>query len=145
MTFFKKNGKIKLRREKADLPGVIVSVSLRAHDFSVPRRVPVKGKVFNFSQFGKILSGRQNGQKAYEVLVNKLAGLPKNGILIIDLTGVVMMNSSFGDQCLGVLLENISQGHFAEKNMLFSGEIKQAVDFCLDRISEIRGVEIKKI
>jgi len=64
---------------------------------------------------------------------------------MIDLTGIIMMNSSFGDQALGVLLENIHQGHFGAKKVFFIGEIKQAVDLCLDRIAEIRKVEIAKI
>jgi len=74
-----------------------------------------------------------------------LASLPKAGVLLIDLSGIVMMNSSFGDQALGVLLENIKQGHFGAKKIFFTGKITEVVDLCLDRIAEIRGVDTVKV
>lgn len=138
-------GKFMIYSDTEDLPGVIVGVELKIHDFKVPRKSQPKGKIIKLSQFGKQLSGREKGQEAYEALIHELTKLPKAGVLIIDLTKVIMMNSSFGDQALGVLLENIKQGHFGAKKIFFSGEIKEPVDFCLDRIAEIRNVEIIKI
>lgn len=112
---------------------------------TILRRGKSKGKIFKLAKFGKQLSTRQRGQEAYETLVRELTNIPKEGALIIDCTGVVMMNSSFGDQALGVLLENIKAGHFGAKKVYFTGAINNVVDLCLDRIAEIRGVEIFKI
>jgi len=139
------NGRKKWEQIKQNLAGVLIGVELKIKDFQVPRKNQPKGLAIKLSKFGLQLSGREKGQEAYEILVKELTSLPKQGVLMIDLTGVIMMNSSFGDQALGVLLENIQQGHFGAKKVFFIGEIKQAVDLCLDRIAEIRKVEIAKI
>lgn len=145
-TLFKiKNSNKKYKKINKKLLGVTAGIKLRIKDFQVPSRDRIKGMAIKLSQFGKQLSGREKGQEAYETLIKKITSLPKEGILIIDLTGIIMMNSSFGDQAIGVLLENIQAGHFGSKKVLFTGEIKQVVDLCLNRISEIRNVKIDKI
>lgn len=133
--------------EKVDelLPGVIAYVELAIKDFTVPRRSRPQGKAIKLIEYGVQLSSRTYGQEAYEMLVREMVELPKDGALIIDLTGVVMMNSSFGDQAFGVLLENIKEGHFGAKKVYFTGAINEVVDLCLDRIAEIRHVEVVKI
>ena len=140
-----RNKKEDWQKIKENLPGVIVCVELPIKDFQVPRREMPRGKVIKLSQFGIQLSGREKGQEAYEVLVKELADLPKEGVLMIDLSGIIMMNTSFGDQALGVLLEGIKQGHFGAKKVFFIGKINEVVNTCLDRIAEIRRVETIKI
>jgi len=130
---------------KEELPGVIVACEIEIKDFQVPRRGQPKGKVVKLAKFGKQLSGRDKGQEAYEVLVQELTSLPREGVLLIDLSGIIMMNSSFGDQALGVLLENIKQGHFGAKKVFFTGQIKEVVDVCLDRIAEIRNLTVMRV
>lgn len=139
------NSQNKWANVKENLNGVIVACELKIKDFRVPRRSKPKGAVIKLSQFGCQLSGRDKGQDAYEVLVRKLTKLPKDGVLLIDLSNIVMMNSSFGDQALGVLLENIKLGHFGWKKAFFTGKINEVVDLCLDRIAEIRDVEIARV
>ncbi|MEK9165639.1 MAG: hypothetical protein AAB525_02160, partial [Patescibacteria group bacterium] len=139
------NGQNKWENAKEKLDGVIVVCELEIKDFRVPRRSKPKGAVIKLSQFGSQLSGRDKGQEAYEILVNKLTKLPKEAVLLIDLSDIVMMNSSFGDQALGVLLENIKHGHFGGKKVFFIGKINEVVDLCLDRVAEIRNVEVIKV
>jgi hypothetical protein len=139
------NNQEKWEQAKEALPGVIVVCELEIKDFQVPRRGQPKGKVMKLAQFGKQLSGRDKGQEAYEVLIQELTSLPRDGALLIDLSGIIMMNSSFGDQALGVLLENIKQGYFGAKKIFFTGEIKEVVDVCLDRIAEIRDVAVLRV
>ncbi len=133
------------KSEYGELPGVITSVELEIKEFEVPRRGKPKGKILKLEQFGAQLSGREKGQEAYETLVRELTSIPKDGALIIDCTGVIMMNSSFGDQAIGVLLENINAGHFGAKKVYFTGAINTVLDLCFDRISEIRGVKVFKV
>jgi hypothetical protein len=132
----------KAEMECGIIPGVIIGTEIKIHDFEIPRRTPQKGTFFRLKKFGRQLSGRDKGQVAYEVLVKEVVKLPKGGVLLIDLTDVLMMNSSFGDQSLGVLLENIKSGHFGSKKVIFTGEINDVTRFCLNRISEIRDVDI---
>ena len=143
--FAKQREREQLEELKEFLPGVIASVEMEIKDFTVPRKGKPKGKVVKLKESGIQLSGRDNGQEVYEKLVRELTELPKDGTLLIDLGGVIMMNSSFGDQALGVLLENIKAGYFGGKKVYFTGEISEVVDLCLDRIGEIRGVEIVKV
>jgi len=138
-------GKFMIYSDTEELPGVTVGIKLPISNFMLEQSKMPKGKVIKLLQFGKQLSGREEGQEAYEILVKELASLPKQGILLIDLSDVIMMNSSFGDQALGVLLENIQQGHFGAKKVFFTGTINPVVNSCLDRIAEIRKVEIVKI
>lgn len=143
--FVKQKQSEQLEELKELLPGVIASVALEIKDFTVPRKAKPRGKVVKLKESGIQLSGRDKGQEVYEKLVREFTELPKDGTLLIDLGGVIMMNTSFGDQALGVLLENIKAGHFGGKKVYFTGEINEVVDLCLDRVGEIRGVEIVKV
>jgi len=131
---------------KSKLPGVILGLRLKIHDFSLPKvKKRPKGKVFKLKNEGRFLSGREKGQEVYEKLVAELTKISKGGVLLIDLTEVEMINTSFGDQALGVLLENIKDGHFGAKKVFFIGEIGEAVNYCLERIGEIREVDLVRI
>lgn len=140
-----KNSRVSWVKLKEKLPGVIVACEIEIKDFRVPRRGRPKGQIIKLSQFGCQLSGREKGQEVYEILVKKITELPKAGVLLIDLSDVIMMNSSFGDQALGILLENIKAGHLGAKRVFFTGQIAEVADLCLDRIAEIRGVEVFKV
>lgn len=83
---------------------------------------------FDFSQFGPILSGRDEGMNALQRLEQVIASLQENQKLFLDMSKVKVLNPSFADESLTPLMEKYPGRFF------ITGRIGLAVQRGLEQV-----------
>jgi len=87
--------------------------------------------VFEMKKFGKILTDRADGKKAFDEIL-----LKENIPNILDFTDVISLGSSFGDEVLPQLAKQ-------NNNKIIIKNATQAVVSCIKKIIEDTGIEVE--
>ncbi len=67
---------------------------------------------------GKLMVTRGTGRRVREALAEALEGLPSGGVLYVDTRGVELMDYSFADEALGILVSRVAAGEYGEKGVV---------------------------
>ena len=95
--------------------------------------------VFRFLEnFGSVLSGREDGAQAYLRLKTMLEKLPNGDVLVVDLSGVKMLNPSYADETIGEAFVK-----FPGK-IRVNGTISLGVDRSLAEVEKSRNISIPR-
>ncbi len=89
-----------------------------------PRIFEVAGGDFG----GKLMVTRRTGRAVREALGNALEALPKGGVLYVDTRGVDLMDYSFADEALGVLVSRVAGGEYGEKHLMLVEEDRDLLE-----------------
>jgi len=66
---------------------------------------------------GKLMVTRGTGRRVREALAEVLEGLPSSGVLYVDTRGVELMDYSFADEALGILVSRVAAGEYGERHV----------------------------
>src|ERR671919_1995408 len=66
---------------------------------------------------GKLMVTRGTGRRVREALGEVLEGLPGDGVLYVDTRGVELMDYSFADEALGILVSRVAAGEYGERHV----------------------------
>jgi hypothetical protein len=67
---------------------------------------------------GKLMVTRRTGRRVREALAEVLEGLPPGGILYVDTRGVELMDYSFADEALGILVSRVAAGEYGDRHVV---------------------------
>jgi Winged helix-turn-helix DNA-binding len=67
---------------------------------------------------GKLMVTRGTGRRVREALADALEGLSSGGVLYVDTRGVELMDYSFADEALGILVSRAAAGEYGEKGVV---------------------------
>ena len=67
---------------------------------------------------GKLMVTRGTGRRVREALAEALEGLPSGGVLYVDTRGVDLMDYSFADEALGILVSRVVAGEYGDKGVV---------------------------
>lgn len=79
-----------------------------------------KVKTQSLGEFGNILAMRPMGRKVQEALDAQLRELPPGGVMVLDFSGVDMMDYSFADEALGTLYSRMSAREYPDRFLILS-------------------------
>jgi hypothetical protein len=98
---------------------------------------------------GKLLVTRGTGRRVREALAAALEGLPTGGVLYVDMRGVELMDYSFADEALGILVSRVAAGEYGERHAVLVEEDRELLenieaslrqrDLAMIRVDEIGG------
>ena len=72
---------------------------------------------------GELMVTRGTGRRVREALAGVLEGLPSGGVLYVDTRGVELMDYSFADEALGILVSRVAAGEYGDRHVvLVEGE-----------------------
>ena len=72
---------------------------------------------------GKLMVTRGTGRRVRAALAEALEGLPGGGVLYVDTRGVELMDYSFADEALGILVSRVAAGEYGNRHVvLVEGE-----------------------
>jgi hypothetical protein len=77
---------------------------------------------------GKLMVTRRTGRAVREALAEALEELPKGGILYVDTRGVELMDYSFADEALGVLVSRVAGGEYGERHLVLVEEDRDLLE-----------------
>jgi hypothetical protein len=77
---------------------------------------------------GKLMVTRGTGRKVREALAESLAGLPSGGVLYVDTRGVDLMDYSFADEALGILVSRVAAGEYGERHVVLVEEDREMLE-----------------
>jgi len=67
---------------------------------------------------GKLMVTRGTGRRVRETLAGILEGLPSGGVLYVDTRGVELMDYSFADEALGILVSRVAAGEYGDRHVV---------------------------
>ena len=79
-----------------------------------------KVKTQSLGDFGNILAMRPLGRKVQEALDAELRQLPPGGVMVLDFSGVDMMDYSFADEALGTLYSRMSAKEYPDRFLILT-------------------------
>src|SRR5829696_7520156 len=98
---------------------------------------------------GKLLVTRGTGRRVREALAAVLEGLPTGGVLYVNMRGVELMDYSFADEALGILVSRVAAGEYGERHVVLVEEDRELLenieaslrqrDLAMLRVDEIGG------
>ena len=71
---------------------------------------------------GKLMVTRGTGRRVREALAEVLEGLPVGGMLYVDTRGVELMDYSFADEAMGVLVSRVASGEYGDRRVVLVEE-----------------------
>jgi hypothetical protein len=77
---------------------------------------------------GKLMVTRKAGRAVREALGEALEGLPKGGVLYVDIRGVDLMDYSFADEALGILVSRVANGEYGERHLVLVEEDRDLLE-----------------
>jgi len=77
---------------------------------------------------GKLMVTRGTGRKVREALAEVLEGLPLGGVLYVDTRGVDLMDYSFADEVLGILVSRVASGEYGERRVALVEEDRELLE-----------------
>ena len=77
---------------------------------------------------GKLMVTRGTGRRVREVLAGLLEGLPSGGVLYVDTRGVELMDYSFADEALGILVSRVASGEYGERRVVLVEEDRELLE-----------------
>src|ERR687890_2240985 len=77
---------------------------------------------------GKLMVTRWTGRRVREALAEALEGLPSGGVLYVDTRGVELMDYSFADEALGILVSRVSAGEYGNRHVALVEEDRELLE-----------------
>ena len=77
---------------------------------------------------GKLTVTRGTGRRVREALAEILEGLPSGGVLYVDTRGVELMDYSFADEALGVLVSRVASGEYGDRRVVLVEEDRELLE-----------------
>jgi hypothetical protein len=77
---------------------------------------------------GKLMVTRSTGRAVREALGEALEELPKGGVLYVDTRGVDLMDYSFADEALGVLVSRVAGGEYGDRHLVLVEEDRDMLE-----------------
>lgn len=77
---------------------------------------------------GKLMVTRGTGRRVREALAGLLEGLPSGGVLYVDTRGVELMDYSFADEALGILVSRVASGEYGERRVVLVEEDRELLE-----------------
>ena len=77
---------------------------------------------------GKLMVTRGTGRRVRETLGEVLEGLPGDGVLYVDTRGVELMDYSFADEALGILVSRVAAGEYGDRHVALVEEDRELLE-----------------
>ena len=77
---------------------------------------------------GKLMVTRGTGRRVREALAEALEGLPSGGMLYVDTRGVELMDYSFADEALGILVSRVAAGEYGDRRVALIEEDRELLE-----------------
>jgi hypothetical protein len=77
---------------------------------------------------GKLMVTRGTGRRVREALGEVLEGLPGGGVLYVDTRGVELMDYSFADEALGILVSRVAAGEYGDRHVVLVEEDRELLE-----------------
>src|SRR3954447_4948799 len=77
---------------------------------------------------GKLMVTRGTGRRVRKVLGEILEGLPGGGVLYVDTRGVELMDYSFADEALGILVSRVAAGEYGNRHVMLVEEDRELLE-----------------
>ena len=77
---------------------------------------------------GKLMVTRGTGRRVREALAEALEKLPLGGVLYVDTRGVELMDYSFADEALGILVSRVAAGEYGDRYVVLVEEDRELVE-----------------
>jgi hypothetical protein len=77
---------------------------------------------------GKLMVTRGTGRRVREALASALEGLPSGGTLYVDTRGVELMDYSFADEALGILISRVTSGEYGDRSAVLVEEDRELLE-----------------
>jgi hypothetical protein len=77
---------------------------------------------------GKLMVTRGTGRRVREALGELLDGLPGGGVLYVDTRGVELMDYSFADEALGILVSRVAAGEYGDRHVVLVEEDRELLE-----------------
>jgi hypothetical protein len=77
---------------------------------------------------GKLMVTRGTGRRVREALAEVLEGLPAGGVLYVDTRGVELMDYSFADEALGILVSRVAAGEYEDRHVVLVEEDRELLE-----------------
>ncbi len=77
---------------------------------------------------GKLMVTRGTGRRVREALAEALEGLPSGGVLYVDTRGVELMDYSFADEALGILVSRVAAGEYGDRRVVLVEEDRELLE-----------------
>jgi PAS domain-containing protein len=77
---------------------------------------------------GKLMVTRGTGRRVREALAEALEGLPSGGVLYVNTRGVELMDYSFADEALGILVSRVSAGEYGDRRVVLVEEDRELLE-----------------
>jgi hypothetical protein len=77
---------------------------------------------------GKLMVTRGTGRAVREALVQALEALPRGSVLYVDTRGVELMDYSFADEALGVLVSRVSSSEYGDRHVVLIEENRDLLE-----------------
>jgi hypothetical protein len=77
---------------------------------------------------GKLMVTRRTGRAVRDSLEGALEELPKGGILYVDTRGVELMDYSFADESLGILVSRSASGEYGDRHLVLVEEDRDLLE-----------------
>ncbi len=76
----------------------------------------------------KLMVTRRTGRRVREALAEVLEGLPSGGVLYVDTRGVELMDYSFADEALGILVSRVTAGEYGDRHVVLVEEDRELLE-----------------
>lgn len=77
---------------------------------------------------GKLTVTRGTGRRVREALAETLEELPSGGVLYVDTRGVELMDYSFADEALGILVSRVAAGEYGDRHVVLVEEDRELLE-----------------
>lgn len=77
---------------------------------------------------GKLMVTRGTGRAVREALAEALEELPRGGTLYVDTRGVELMDYSFADEALGILVSRVASGEYGDRRLVLVEEERDLLE-----------------
>ena len=77
---------------------------------------------------GKLMVTRGTGRRVREALAEALEELPLGGVLYVDTRGVELMDYSFADEALGILVSRVAAGEYGDRHVALVEEDRELLE-----------------
>ena len=77
---------------------------------------------------GKLMVTRGTGRRVREALAEALEELPSGGVLYVDTRGVELMDYSFADEALGILVSRVAAGEYGDRRVVLVEEDRELLE-----------------
>ncbi len=77
---------------------------------------------------GRFMVTRRAGKAVRESVEEAVSGLPRDGVLYLDTRGAEMMDYSFADEAIGVLVSRVASGEYGDRRVVLVEEDRDMLE-----------------